>query len=131
LRPDRRNRRGTGALGAGYPPRGQEADDHPQRRGPRSRDHPLPGGARGRHLRDHAGPHGAGGDLHRTRRKGWRAVKKIWILARMTFREAIRRRIVLTGLVLGVLFLIVYSAGFRMIYHEVTYEASLGETTAL
>ena len=58
-------------------------------------------------------------------------MKKIWILARMTFREAIRRRIVLTGLVLGVLFLIVYTAGFRMIYHEVTYEASLGETTAL
>ena len=34
-------------------------------------------------------------------------MKKIWILARMTFREAIRRRIVLTSLVLGILFLVV------------------------
>ena len=34
-------------------------------------------------------------------------MKKIWILARMTFHEAIRRRIVLTGLVLGILFLII------------------------
>lgn len=40
----------------------------------------------------------------------------IWVLARMTFREAIRRRIVLMGLVLGVLFLIIYSVGFHMIY---------------
>jgi Cu-processing system permease protein len=46
-------------------------------------------------------------------------VKKIWILARMTFLEAIRRRIVLTGLVLGILFLIIFSIGFRMISTEV------------
>jgi ABC-type transport system involved in multi-copper enzyme maturation permease subunit len=38
------------------------------------------------------------------------------IIARMTFREAIRRRIVLTGLVLGVLFLVLFSIGFHMIY---------------
>jgi hypothetical protein len=49
-------------------------------------------------------------------------VKKIWILARMTFREAIRRRIVLTGLVLGILFLVVYSVGFRMIFTEISRE---------
>lgn len=46
-------------------------------------------------------------------------MKKIWILARMTFLEAIRRRIVLTGLVLGMLFLIIFSIGFRMISNEV------------
>jgi Cu-processing system permease protein len=46
-------------------------------------------------------------------------MKKIWILARMTFHEAIRRRIVLTGLILGILFLIVFSVGFRMISKEV------------
>jgi Cu-processing system permease protein len=51
-------------------------------------------------------------------------VKKIWIMARLTFREAVRRRIVLTGLVLGILFLIVYSVGFRMIYTEVSREAA-------
>ena len=43
-------------------------------------------------------------------------MSSIWILARMTFREAIRRRIVLTGLVLGVCFLIIFSIGFHMIY---------------
>ncbi len=46
-------------------------------------------------------------------------MKHIWILARMTFREAIRRRIVLTGLVLGVCFLIIYSIGFHYIYTSV------------
>jgi Cu-processing system permease protein len=46
-------------------------------------------------------------------------MKKIWILARMTFLEAIRRRIVLTGLILGILFLIIFSIGFRMISTEV------------
>jgi Cu-processing system permease protein len=48
-----------------------------------------------------------------------------WIVARMTFQEAIRRRIVLTGLVLGVLFLIVFSIGFRFISTEVTREEAV------
>ena len=43
-------------------------------------------------------------------------MKKIWIVARMTFLETIRRRIVLTGLVLGLVFLTVFSIGFRMVY---------------
>lgn len=43
-------------------------------------------------------------------------MRNIWILARMTFREAIRRRIVLTGLVLGVAFLVIFSIGFHMIF---------------
>jgi Cu-processing system permease protein len=43
-------------------------------------------------------------------------MKRIWIIARMTFREAIRRRIVLTGLLLGLVFLTVFSLGFRMVY---------------
>ncbi len=46
-------------------------------------------------------------------------MKNIWILTRMTFREAIRRRIVLTGLVLGLCFLIIYSIGFHFIIGEV------------
>ncbi len=41
--------------------------------------------------------------------------KKTLILARAGFREAVRRRIVLTGLLLGVCFLIIYSIGFHMI----------------
>jgi len=53
----------------------------------------------------------------------------IWVLARMTFREAIRRRIVLTGLVLGIAFLIIFSIGFHMIT-TTAYEATsrAGET---
>jgi ABC-type transport system involved in multi-copper enzyme maturation permease subunit len=43
-------------------------------------------------------------------------VSSIWILARMTFREAIRRRIVLTGLLLGLAFLVIFSVGFHFIY---------------
>lgn len=43
-------------------------------------------------------------------------MKNIRILARMTFREAIRRRIVLTGLVLGISFLVIFSIGFHMIF---------------
>jgi ABC-type transport system involved in multi-copper enzyme maturation permease subunit len=39
----------------------------------------------------------------------------IFILARMTFVQAIRRKIVLTGLLLGVCFLLVFSIGFHMI----------------
>lgn len=46
----------------------------------------------------------------------------IGIVARMTFKEAIRRRIVLTGLVLGILFLIVFSIGFHFISTEVARE---------
>ena len=52
-------------------------------------------------------------------------MKSIGVLARMTFQEAVRRRIVLTGLVLGVLFLIVFSIGFRMISTEITRETTL------
>jgi Cu-processing system permease protein len=51
-------------------------------------------------------------------------VKKIWILARMTFREAIRRRIVLTALILGILFLVVFSIGFRMIFTEISLDTA-------
>ena len=43
-------------------------------------------------------------------------MKKIWIIARMTFRENVRKRIVLTGLALGLIFLTVFTIGFRMVY---------------
>jgi Cu-processing system permease protein len=46
-------------------------------------------------------------------------VRPVSILARMTFREAIRRRIVLTGLVLGLCFLLVYSVGFHLITSQI------------
>ncbi len=43
-------------------------------------------------------------------------MSSIWTITRMTFREAIRRRIVLTGLVLGLCFIIIYAIGFHFIY---------------
>jgi ABC-type transport system involved in multi-copper enzyme maturation permease subunit len=46
-------------------------------------------------------------------------MKNIWILARMTFREAMRRKIVLTGLLLGVCFLVLFSFGFHFIIVQV------------
>lgn len=49
-------------------------------------------------------------------------MNKIGIIARMTFREAIRRRIVLTGLILGLCFLIIFSIGFSMIYKNMGME---------
>ena len=52
-------------------------------------------------------------------------MKSIGVLAHMTFQEAIRRRIVLTGLVLGVLFLLVFSIGLRMISTEIARETTL------
>ena len=56
-------------------------------------------------------------------------MKNIRVMARMTFREAIRRRMVLTGLVLGVCFLIIFSIGFHMI-NAAAYQATsqAGET---
>ena len=49
-------------------------------------------------------------------------MKSIGVLARMTFQEAVRRRIVLTGLILGILFLIVFSIGSHMISIEIERE---------
>jgi Cu-processing system permease protein len=46
-------------------------------------------------------------------------MRSIWILARMTLLEAVRRRIVLTGLVLGLCFLVIYSLGFHMITGQI------------
>ena len=53
-------------------------------------------------------------------------MKAIWVLAQMTFHEAIRRRIVLTGLVLGVCFLLVFSLGFHMIIGQIHEESAEG-----
>ncbi len=50
-------------------------------------------------------------------------MRNIRILARMTFQEAIRRRIVLTALVLGAAFLVIFSIGF----HLILANARLGE----
>lgn len=51
-------------------------------------------------------------------------MNNIWVLARMTFREAVRRRIVLTGVVLGVCFLIIFAAGFHFIISQIGTSAA-------
>lgn len=53
-------------------------------------------------------------------------MNKISIIAGLTFREAIRRRIVLTGLILGSIFLVIFSIGFRMIYAAIVTESADG-----
>jgi Cu-processing system permease protein len=48
----------------------------------------------------------------------------IFIIARLTFLEAVRRRILLAAFLLGVAFLLLYSFGFYMMQHEVTRPGS-------
>lgn len=47
----------------------------------------------------------------------------ITIIARLTFREAIRRRIMLAGLVLGIAFVVLYSIGTHFIFRQISDEA--------
>ena len=52
------------------------------------------------------------------------------ILANLTFREAIRRRIVLAGLALGVSFLVIYSTGLHFILSDMRQEFTLRDLPA-
>ena len=52
-------------------------------------------------------------------------MRPIWVLANLTFREAMRRRILLAGLLLGICFLIVFSIGFHYIVQEVRRELTV------
>ncbi|MBK9927985.1 MAG: ABC transporter permease subunit [Anaerolineales bacterium] len=47
----------------------------------------------------------------------------IWILTKLTFREAMRRRIMLAGLVLGIAFIVIYSLGLHFILEQVALAA--------
>ncbi len=48
-------------------------------------------------------------------------MRAIGILAKLTFREAMRRRIMLAGLVLGVCFLIIFTIGFHFILEQIRF----------
>jgi len=52
------------------------------------------------------------------------------ILARLTFREAVRRKIVLTALLLGIAFLILYSIGFHLLSDQIS-RASPSDVTSI
>ena len=54
----------------------------------------------------------------------------ILILANLTFREAIRRRIVLAGLALGISFLVIYSIGLHFILLDIRQEFTLRDLPA-
>jgi ABC-2 type transport system permease protein len=54
----------------------------------------------------------------------------ILILANLTFREAIRRRIVLAGLALGISFLVIYSIGLHFILIDMRQEFTLRDLPA-
>jgi ABC-type transport system involved in multi-copper enzyme maturation permease subunit len=47
-----------------------------------------------------------------------------WVIARLTFKEAIRRKIVLGALLLGIAFLVVYGLGLYFIRNEMTRDGS-------
>ncbi len=48
----------------------------------------------------------------------------ISIIARLTFREAIRRRIMLAGLVLGIAFVVLYSIGTHFIFGQIAQDTA-------
>ena len=48
----------------------------------------------------------------------------ISIIARLTFREAIRRRIMLAGLVLGIAFVVIYSIGTHFIFGQIAADTA-------
>ncbi len=56
-------------------------------------------------------------------------MRNIWILAGMTLREAARRRIVLTGLVLGLCFVVVYSVGYHYVDQQFKVVASRAQSS--
>ena len=53
-------------------------------------------------------------------------MRPTFILARLTFREAVRRRIALAAILLGLAFLILYNLGFYFIHREITRAGSVG-----
>jgi Cu-processing system permease protein len=53
-----------------------------------------------------------------------------FIIARLTFREAVRRRIVLTALILGACFLIIYSIGIHLVINQISQVAPRELNTA-
>ncbi len=64
-------------------------------------------------------------------KNNWNRVSNpIFVLARLTFREAIRRRIVQAGLVLGFLFLVIFSIGFHLFTGQI-YPNLAGPTRSI
>jgi ABC-type transport system involved in multi-copper enzyme maturation permease subunit len=58
-------------------------------------------------------------------------VSAILIITRLTFREAVRRRIVLAALLLGIAFLTIYSLGFYFVHAEMREPGDSGPMPAI
>ena len=54
-----------------------------------------------------------------------------WIIARLTFREASRRKIALTGFLLGLAFVLLFSVGFFYINQQRLTNASFPGVIAM
>jgi Cu-processing system permease protein len=54
-------------------------------------------------------------------------MRSILVIARLTFKEAVRRRIALASLILGVLFLLVFNIGFHFITNEIASHPEPGQ----
>ncbi|HEX7433665.1 MAG TPA: ABC transporter permease subunit [Anaerolineaceae bacterium] len=55
----------------------------------------------------------------------------IWVMARLTFREAARRKILLAALIFGLLFLVIYSLGFYLIRQEYNRSVDLPQQSLM
>ena len=116
-----RGRPGAGALGPQRAPGWRAPGADPGRRGRPAADQPLPGRAGRGCVCPAPAARLAGRPVHPDCRHGRRPVNTLTI-ARLTFREASRRKILLAALLLGLLFLVVYGLGFHFIMREVEKE---------
>ena len=82
-------------------------------------DKPLPGRRRRAGLCILTSEIILGRPVYPGRRNGRRIVNTLLVIAQLTFKEAIRRRIAVASLVLGGLFLLVFNIGFHFITAEI------------
>jgi len=45
----------------------------------------------------------------------------VWVIVRLTFREAVRKKVLLAGLILGLVFLVIFAFGYRSVQREMTH----------
>ncbi|MBI3363117.1 MAG: ABC transporter permease [Chloroflexi bacterium] len=57
-------------------------------------------------------------------------MRAIYIIARLTFREAVRRRIALAALLLGLAFIVLYNTGFYFLRTDIEANGGMVETLA-
>src|SRR5688572_2824459 len=104
--------------------RWRSSDTHGRRRLRAAGYQPLSGYAGSRGLRAHAAASLLGRVIYSVCGNGWRLVMVILTITRLTFLEAVRRRVALAALLLGFAFLVLYTLGFHFITHETSLDDS-------